>query len=112
MCGRAIIRVGAGLSRGFVDTAPVGSARAGGRGRAAGRGRAEGRAVTGGAEERFGREEEEVVRIVNREVVAGFWGLGGIDTPSFLFRGGVTGRASSLWSQGHLSSRKLNSRGS
>jgi hypothetical protein len=37
--------------------------------------------VTGGAEERFGREEEEGVRIVNREVVARFWGLGGIDTP-------------------------------
>ena len=47
--------------------------------RQGGRGRAEGRAVTGGAEERFGREEEEVVRIVNREVVAGF--SGGIDTP-------------------------------
>lgn len=49
--------------------------------RQGGRGRAEGRAVTGGADERFGREEEEVVRIVNREVVAGFWGPGGIDTP-------------------------------
>ena len=77
----------------------------------AGRGRAEGRAVTGGAEERFGREEEEGVRIVNREVVAGFWGLGGIDTPSSLLRGGGTGRASSLWSQGHLSSENHNSWG-
>lgn len=37
--------------------------------------------MTGGAEERFGREEEEGVRIVNRKVVAEFWGLGGIDTP-------------------------------
>ena len=46
-----------------------------------GRGRAEGRAVTGGAGEEGAKEEEEVVRIVNREVVAGFWGLGGIDTP-------------------------------
>lgn len=79
--------------------------------RQGGRGRAEGRAVTGGTEGRFGREEEEVVRIVNREVVAGFWGLGGIDTPSSLLRGGGTGRASSLWSQGHLSSEKLNSWG-
>ena len=47
----------------------------------AGRGRAEGRAVTGGAQEDGVKEEEEGVRIVNREVVAEFWGLGGIDTP-------------------------------
>ena len=37
--------------------------------------------MTGGAEERFGREGEEGARIVNRKVVAGFRGLGGIDTP-------------------------------
>ena len=49
--------------------------------RQGGRGRAEGRAVTGGAQEEGVKEEEEGVRIVNREVVAGFWGLGGIDTP-------------------------------
>lgn len=65
--------------------------------------------MTGGAEVRFGREEEEAVRIVNREVVAGFWGLGGIDTPSSLLRRGETGRASSHWSQGHLSSENHNS---
>lgn len=47
----------------------------------AGRGRAGGRAVTGGAQEEGAKEEEEGVRIVNREVVAGFWGPGGIDTP-------------------------------
>ena len=47
----------------------------------AGRGRAEGRAVTGGTREEGAKEEEEEVRIVNRKVVAGFWGLGGIDTP-------------------------------
>ena len=47
----------------------------------AGRGRAEGRAVTEGAEGRDEGEEEEGVRIVNRKVVAGFRGLGGIDTP-------------------------------
>ena len=61
--------------------------------RQGGRGRAEGRAVTGGAEERFGREEEEGVRIVNREVVAGFWGLGGIDTPLDEVGEGFCGRA-------------------
>lgn len=37
--------------------------------------------MTGGAEGRFGREEEEGVRIVNRKVVAGFRGPRGIDTP-------------------------------
>ena len=47
----------------------------------AGRGRAEGRAVTGGAQEAGAKEEEEGVCIVNRKVVAGFWGPGGIDTP-------------------------------
>ena len=44
-------------------------------------GRAEGRVVTGGTREEGAKEEEEVVRIVNRKVVAEFWGLGGIDTP-------------------------------
>ena len=38
----------------------------------AGRGRAGVRAVTGGAGEEGAKEEEEGVRIVNREVVAGF----------------------------------------
>lgn len=57
------------------DTPSCGAARMGGRGRA------EGRAVTGGAQEESAKEEEEVVRIVNREVVAEFWGPGGIDTP-------------------------------
>ena len=65
--------------------------------------------MTGGAEERFGREEEEGVRIVNREVVAGLWGPGGIDTPLGLFERGETGRASSHVSQGHLSSENHNS---
>lgn len=37
--------------------------------------------MTGGAGEEGAREEEEGVRTVNRKVVAGFWGLGGIDTP-------------------------------
>jgi hypothetical protein len=37
--------------------------------------------VTGGAQEEGAKEEEEEVRTVNRKVVAGFWGLGGIDTP-------------------------------
>lgn len=67
--------------------------------------------MTGGAGEEGVKEEEEGVRIVNREVVAGFWGPGGIDTPSSLLRGGGTGRASSLWSQGHLSSENHNSWG-
>ena len=49
--------------------------------RQGGRGRAEGRVVTGGAGEEGAKEEEEVVRIVNRKVVAGFRGPGGIDTP-------------------------------
>lgn len=37
--------------------------------------------MTGGAQEEGAKEEEEGVCIVNRKVVAGFWGLGGIDTP-------------------------------
>lgn len=52
--------------------------------RQGGRGRAEGRAVTGGAQGEGAKEEEEGARIVNREVVAEFWGPGGIDTPSVL----------------------------
>ena len=67
--------------------------------------------MTGGAQEEGAKEEEEGYRIVNREVVAEFWGPGGIDTPSVLLRGGGTGRASSLWSQGHLSSENHNSWG-
>lgn len=67
--------------------------------------------MTGGAEEGFGQEEEEGVHIVNREVVAEFWGLGGIDTPSVLLRGGGTGRAPSHEPQGHLSSENHNSWG-
>lgn len=67
--------------------------------------------MTGGAQGRGAKEEEEGVRIVNREVVAGFRGLGGIDTPSVLLRGGENGRGSSLWSQGHLSSENHNSWG-
>ena len=47
----------------------------------AGRGRAKGRAVTGGAQGEGAKEEEEEVRTVNRKVVAGFRGPGGIDTP-------------------------------
>ena len=47
----------------------------------AGRGRAEGRAVTGGAQEEGVKEEAEERGTINREVVAGFRGLGGIDTP-------------------------------
>lgn len=67
--------------------------------------------MTGGAGEEGAKEEEEGVRIVNREVVAGFWGLGGLDTPSSLLRGGGTGRASSHEPQGHLSSENHNSWG-
>lgn len=44
-------------------------------------GRAEGRAVTGEAHEEGAKEEAEERGTINREVVAGFWGLGGIDTP-------------------------------
>lgn len=61
--------------------APGCSTPPGADGGAEGFGRVEGRTVTGGAQEEGAKEEEEVVRIVNREVVAGFWGLGGIDTP-------------------------------
>ena len=37
--------------------------------------------MTGGAQEEGAKKEEEGVCTINREVVAGFWGLGGIDTP-------------------------------
>ena len=37
--------------------------------------------MTGGTREEGAKEEEEGVRIVNRKVVAEFWGPGGIDTP-------------------------------
>jgi hypothetical protein len=56
----------------------------------AGRGRAEGRAVTGGAQGEGAKEEEKGVRIVNREVVAWFRGLGGIDTPLMRVEKGFT----------------------
>ena len=65
--------------------------------------------MTGGAGEEGAKEEEEGVRIINRKVVAEFWGPGGIDTPYFLLGGGGTGRASSHEPQGHLSSENHNS---
>ena len=81
MRGRAIISGVGGLSRGFVDTPALEERALKRTAGSAGRGRAEGRAVTGGAQEEGAKEEEEGVRIVNREVVSGFRGLGGIDTP-------------------------------
>lgn len=67
--------------------------------------------MTGGAQEEGVKEEAEERGTINREVVAGFRGLGGIDTPLPLSCGGGNGRVWPLLSQGHLSSGKLNSRG-
>ena len=67
--------------------------------------------MTGGAEERFGREEEEGVRTIFRETIGPWVLLRRRDTPLPLLGGGETGRESSHWPQGHLSSEKLNSWG-
>lgn len=53
--------------------------------------------MTGGAQEEGAKEEEEGDRIVNREVVAEFWGPGGVDTPLMrVERGFAVGRRHSV----------------
>ena len=81
MRGRAIIAEEGGLSRPMSTPPRSGQGALKRTAGSTGRGRAEGRAVTGGTREEGAKEEEGGVCIVNREVVAGFWGLGGIDTP-------------------------------